>query len=35
MELKGKTPSEAAKINIKLERNKLLGIIHFASMPKT
>lgn len=35
MELKGKIPYEAAKINIKLGCNKLLEIIHFASMPKT
>lgn len=35
MELKGKTPAEAANIHIDLGRNKLLELIEFAYMPKT
>ncbi len=35
MELKGKTPSNAAGIHLRLGRNKLLKLIEFAYMPKT
>ena len=35
MELKGKTPAEAAEINVDLGRNKLLKLIELAHMPKS
>ena len=35
MELKGKTPADAAEIKINLGRNKLLRLIEIAHMPKT